>query len=258
MCGRYVSVADRAKLQQLYHAGGPGDGIELAPSWNVAPTSKVYAVMQHAGAVREVRAMRWGLVPAWWKPGVDPGTGKPRRMPSWHNARADRLAGAPSWRGPFAKHRAIIPAAGYYEWLAEQDADGNDIKQPYYVHPGDGLLSFAALYERWADPAKDPDDPDRWLWSTAIITHHATWLAGEMNERTPVILPADRIDAWLDPALTDKQQAQELISGIDYPLLQVRAVSTAVNRTGRGAARGPQLIEPVDGRGDAALRMAPV
>ncbi|MGK5681361.1 SOS response-associated peptidase [Actinoplanes sp. URMC 104] len=260
MCGRYASSARRPDLQQLYHADGPGDGVELAPSWNVAPTTKVYTVVQrHDGDrdVREVRAMRWGLVPFWFKPGTDPKTGKAKRMPSLHNARADRLATAPSWRGPFARHRAIIPATGYYEWLTGQDADGNAYKQPYYVHPAGGMLSFAGLYEKWADPDKDADDPDRWLWSAAIITHHATWLAGEMNERTPVILPPERIDAWLDPALTDKQAAHELITGIDYAPLQVRAVSTAVNKTGRGAARGPELIEPVDEQGDTVLQLQP-
>jgi putative SOS response-associated peptidase YedK len=262
MCGRYVSVARRAELLELYRATDGGDGMELAPSWNVAPTSRIYAVVERAqedgaGAVREVRAVRWGLVPAWWKPGTDPKTGKQKTMPSLHNARADRLASAPSWRGPFAKRRAVIPAAGYYEWLPGEDADGKPVKQPYYIHPADGVLSFAGLYELWADPAKDADDPERWLWSAAIITHHATWLAGAMNERTPVILPPDRIDAWLDPQQTDKDAVQQLIGGIDYEPLQVRAVSTAVNKTGRGASRGPELIEPVDQHGDKPLHLIP-
>jgi putative SOS response-associated peptidase YedK len=262
MCGRYVSMARRAELLEQYRATGLGDGKELAPSWNVAPTSKVYAVLERgrqdaAGTVREVRAVRWGLVPAWWKPGTDPKTGKAKTMPSLHNARADKVATAPSWRGPFAKRRAVIPAAGYYEWLSREDADGKPVKQPYYIHPADGLLSFAALYELWPDPAQDADNPDRWLWSAAIITHHATWLAGMMNDRTPVILPQDRIDAWLDPELTDKDAAQKLISGIEYEPLQVRAVSTAVNKTGRGASRGPELIEPLDDRGDQPLQLIP-
>jgi putative SOS response-associated peptidase YedK len=138
MCGRYVSVAHRADLQALYSAAGQGDGKELVPSYNVAPTSKVYAVLERgregdAGAERQVRAVRWGLVPAWWKPGIDPKTNKARTMPSLHNARADKVASAPSWRGPFAKRRAVIPAAGYYEWLPSEDADGNPFKQPYYI-----------------------------------------------------------------------------------------------------------------------------
>ncbi len=115
MCGRYVSVAQRADLLERYKATGPGGGKELAPSYNVAPTSKVYAVVERGRddeAVREVRAVRWGLVPVWWKPGLDPKTGKAKTMPSLHNARADRVTTAPSWRGPFAKRRAVIPAAG--------------------------------------------------------------------------------------------------------------------------------------------------
>jgi putative SOS response-associated peptidase YedK len=36
-----------------------------------------------------------------------------------------------------------------------------------------------------------------------------------MNDRTPVILPPDRIDAWLDPNLTDKDEAHKLISGMN-------------------------------------------
>jgi putative SOS response-associated peptidase YedK len=168
---------------------------------------------------------------------------------------ADRVATAPSWRGPLAKRRAVIPATGYYEWQPTEDADRKPFKQRYYIHPADGVLSFAGLYELWADPARDENDPDRWLWSAAIITHHATWLAGVMNDRTPVILPPDRIDAWLDPDLTDKNTVQKLISDIEYEPLQVRAVSTAVNKTGRGASKGPDLIEPLGDHADQPLQL---
>src|ERR1700742_23155 len=122
MCGRYVSVARLKELQEHYDAAGIGLGMELSPSYNVAPTSKIYAVVQRspedgAGAQRQVRAVRWGLVPAWWKPGADPKTGKQKTMPALHTARADKVRPAPWWRARFAKRRAIIPAAGYYEWL---------------------------------------------------------------------------------------------------------------------------------------------
>jgi putative SOS response-associated peptidase YedK len=106
-------------------------------------------------------------------------------------------------------------------------------------------------------PTKEEDNPDRWLWSATIITHHATWLAGVMNDRTPVILPPDRIDAWLDPQLTDKIAALKLISGIEYEPLQVRPVSTAVNKTGRGGSRGPELIEPIGEHADQPLQLVP-
>jgi putative SOS response-associated peptidase YedK len=57
----------RAELLEQYRASGPGDGKELAPSYNVAPTSKVYAVLERGqedetGAERQVRTVRWGLL----------------------------------------------------------------------------------------------------------------------------------------------------------------------------------------------------
>jgi SOS response associated peptidase (SRAP) len=58
------------------------------------------------------------------------------------------------------------------------------------------------------------------------------------RDRTPVILPPDRIDAWLDPDLTDKDEVRKLISGIEYEPLQVRPVSTAVST--RPAAAPPR------------------
>src|ERR1700753_3591162 len=140
MCGRYVSVARLKELQEHYQAAGAGDGIELAPSHNVAPTNKIYAVLQRgqadgADAQRQVRAVRWGLVPAWWKPGIDPKTSKQKTMPALHNARADKVTAAPSWRGPFARRRAIIPATGYHEWLSTKDGDGEPLKQPDHIQP---------------------------------------------------------------------------------------------------------------------------
>ena len=69
--------------------------------------------------------------------------------------------------------------------------------------------------------------------------------------------PPDRIDAWLDPHLTDKDAAQRLISGIEYAPLQVRAVSAAVNKTGRGASKGPELIEPLRDHADQPLQLIP-
>ena len=48
-----------------------------------------------------------------------------------------------------------------------------------------------------------------------------------------------------------------MIGEIEHEPLQVRAVSTAVNKTGRGAARGQELIEPLDGHGDRPLQLVP-
>jgi SOS response associated peptidase (SRAP) len=110
MCGRYVSVARVAELIEQYKATGPGDDKQLAPSYNVAPTNKVHAVLERdrpdgSGAMREIAALRWGLVPAWWQPGTDPKSGKAKTMPTLHNARSDR------WP-PRRRGRARSPSVG--------------------------------------------------------------------------------------------------------------------------------------------------
>src|ERR1700727_1241563 len=127
MCGRYVSVARLKELQEHYEAAGAGDGVELAPVHNVAPpnrSTRFCSAARRTGLRRSVRCGPCGGVDAWWKPGIDPKTSKQKTMPALHNARAGKVTAAPSWRGPFARRRAIIPAAGYYEWLPTQDADG--------------------------------------------------------------------------------------------------------------------------------------
>lgn len=42
-------------------------------------------------------------------------------------------------------------------------------------------------------------------------------------------MPRDRIDASLDPDLTDPAKVQQLLNGIDVPVLELRPVSTEVN-----------------------------
>jgi putative SOS response-associated peptidase YedK len=243
-----VSVQERADLVELYNATAVGQ--ELAPSYNVAPTTEVYAVLEHTDpnteeVDRQIRNLRWGLVPNWAK---DPTIGN-RLI----NARVETLAGKPSWRGPFRRQRAVIPAAGYYEWAPRQ-RDATVRKQPYYLHPTDpnGVLSFAGLYELWRDPSKDKSDPTRWLWTAVIITTDATGPAGDIHDRTPLILPPDRVNAWLDPTRTEPDQIYEVLDRIVLEPLAVRPVSTRVNRIG---ADGADLVEPLTEYLDEPLQL---
>ena len=169
------------------------------------------------------------------------------------NARVGTLADKPSWRGPFRGQRAAIPAAGYYEWAPRQ-RDAKVRKQPYYLHPIDptGVLSFAGLYELWRDPSKHKSDPARWWWTAVIITTGATGPAGDVHDRTPLILPRDRVDAWLDPSRTQPAQIYDVLDGIVLESLAVRPVSSRVNRVG---TEGPDLIEPLTEPHDEPLQV---
>ncbi|MFD8765036.1 SOS response-associated peptidase, partial [Streptomyces mirabilis] len=112
MCGRYVSTRSPEDLVQLFQVTDWRAEEALAPNWNVAPTNNVWAVLERmphdqtdATAVeRELRPLRWGLVPSWAK---DTKIGA--RM---INARVETVHEKPAYRRAFAKHRCLLPADG--------------------------------------------------------------------------------------------------------------------------------------------------
>lgn len=169
-------------------------------------------------------------------------------MPAWSkepkkigakliNARSETITSKPAFRRAAAHRRCLVPADGYYEWEAVEDG-----KQPYFLHFGDQVLAMAGLYELWPDPAKDADDPTRWLWTMTVLTTTATDAAGEIHDRSPVVLPAEMIDDWLNLELTDTGRVRDLLAAVPNPTLQPDPVSRKVNSVRNN---GPELLQPV-------------
>ncbi len=237
MCGRYVSVASNADLSDEFDVEET-IGELPPPSWNVAPTDPVPVIVQRrphgdddADPVRQLRTVRWGLVPSWSKAR----TGGAKMI----NARIETVTQKPAFKTAAARRRCLVPALGYYEW---QQADGG--KVPHFLHAPDGeLLAMAGLYELWRDPALGDDDPARWLWTCTIITQQATDLLGEIHDRNPVVVPPDLRAQWLDCSSGDVATAAALLELIPEARLEPYVVSSAV---GNVKNNGPELIEPVD------------
>jgi putative SOS response-associated peptidase YedK len=236
MCGRYANSASTANLYGLF---GVDEiiGEELEPSWNIAPTDEVRGIVARkprgadddAAQVKQLRTLRWGLVPSWSKTK----TGAARLI----NARQETVTVKPAFKTAAARRRCLLPADGYFEW--QKTADG---KIPYFLHaPDDSQLAFAGLYELWPDPALPDEDPHKWLWSCTVITRQATDTLGEIHDRCPVIVPADLRNAWLDCSSGDVGVARELLDRMPEPHLEPRIVSTAVNSVRND---GPELVEP--------------
>src|ERR1700689_3834331 len=143
MCGRFVSARKRLELLEEFAATRDAVPAEREPDYNVAPTKRIYAVLDRQDE-RELRLVRWGLVPSWAKDAA----GGARMI----NARAETVAVKPAFRGAFARRRCIIPADGYYEWQAAVDKADKKAKQPFYIYRSDGgILCFAGIYELWRD-----------------------------------------------------------------------------------------------------------
>jgi putative SOS response-associated peptidase YedK len=266
MCGRYASARKRAELLAEFRVERDRVPESLEPDYNVAPTRQVYAVLsrgsggsaerpgtqdgkaQRSGAAapdaraepaaaaqdvaRELRAVRWGLVPSWAKD-----ISISSRL---INARAETVDVKPSFRRAFVRRRCLLPADGYYEWIPVSEG-GRKRKQPYYIHPADGgVLAFAGLYELWRDKAYPDDHPSAWLWSAVIITTRAEDEVGHIHDRMPMVIDRDLWTEWLDPQNTSKADLLGLLAPAASNGLETYPVSMAVNSVRNN---GPQLIE---------------
>ena len=220
MCGRYASSRDARDLVDAFEVEQEPEQV-LPPSWNVAPTDPVYAVLARGGT-RSLRVLRWGLVPSWAKDAK----GAARLI----NARSETLTSKPAFRSAYARRRCLVPADGYYEW----QRDGAR-KQPWFLTSRDGApLAMAGLYEVWSR-----EDGER-LWTCTVITTEAADDLGHVHDRTPLLVPRADWQRWLDPEVEDP--GQELLVPATPGVLDAWPVSPAV---GNVRTNGPELVEPL-------------
>jgi putative SOS response-associated peptidase YedK len=194
MCGRYTLSTSIESLAEEFGIAGPLP--ELQPSYNVAPTQEVPAVVAGGGGGRRLEMLRWGLIPSW---ADEAGIGA--RM---INARSETVAEKPSFRRAFKERRCLIPADGFYEW---QKTNGG--KQPYYLRMKSGRpFAFAGLWESWNGDGNE-------IRSCTILTTNPNNIAREVHNRMPVILPPEVYEIWLDPDVREKEHLLSLLA--PYP-----------------------------------------
>jgi putative SOS response-associated peptidase YedK len=236
MCGRYAASRSPDDLVVEFEAVRAEGQPPLPADYNVAPTKDVYVVRHKkerdaegaltGGGHRELRAVRWGLVPSWAK---DVSVGN-RLL----NARVESLTDKPAFRAAARSRRCLVPADGWYEWARRLDSP---TKQPYFVTPQDGsVLAFAGLYEVWGR------GDDR-LYTCTVVTAPAVGALTEIHPRMPLVLPQERWTDWLD---TSREDVEDLAAPTPPELveaLELRPVSTRVNNV---ANNGRELEERVE------------
>jgi putative SOS response-associated peptidase YedK len=258
MCGRYAASRRPEDLRGLFGVEKWDPEETFAPDWNVAPTKEVPAVLSRQppdgsdGPVRQLRALRWGLVPSWSK--------TPEGAARMINARAETVHEKTSYRKAFAARRCILPADGYYEWvtdarerqLEEEGRKKRPRKQPYFVTPADGsVMALAGLYEFWRDRTLPDDHPRSWWVTCSVITTEAETAPlavppaegpaslADIHPRMPLMLTPDRWDDWLDPAHTDVEELRGLLAPPPAGLMRAYPVTTAVSNVRNN---GPELM----------------
>jgi putative SOS response-associated peptidase YedK len=276
MCGRFTvttkdtkSIADRFQVElekalaQGNRAGGDAapaaresakdgasDGGEAREKslpglgrFNVAPTQEILVVRSSPDEAeaeqgeREARLMRWGLLPVWAK---DLKVGY--RM---INAKTENLMTSKAY-GPLVgkfRHRCLIVADGFYEWMKAEDP--KQPRQPWrFTVDGGEPFAFAGLCTRkpWEDASERGVDPDGYLYSATIITTTPNAVVKPVHDRMPAILPSAEAEAaWLDPRLST-EEAIAMCGPLDPGRMAGAPANPALNKVGKGMAEGPELL----------------
>lgn len=144
-------------------------------------------VYTSAGGDREIRCLRWGLIPGW----VSGAEEADRISRMTHNARSETVAEKPSFEESFRSRRGLLPVKGFFEW---QHSSGS--KRPWYIfNPSLPIMSLAAIYDTWYDR-----DAERELSTFSILTTRANRLMSEIHntkKRMPVIIKPEDEERWL-------------------------------------------------------------
>ena len=211
MCGRFTLTASVDQLIDRFDIEFFLQEEEYNPSYNVAPSQSVLAVIND-GAHKRMGYLRWGLIPPWAK---DISVGY-----KMINARAETLIDKPSFRNAYKKKRCLIVADSFYEWKRID----SKTKIPMRIKlKSNELFSMAGLWENW----KSPDGKS--IYSCSVITTSPNELVQDIHDRMPVILKPEDEKYWLDPSITDTTKLHPLLKPLDHALMEAYEVSPLVN-----------------------------
>lgn len=180
MCGRYLLTSPIDAVRRTFRVDDAPPN--LAPRWNIAPTTACLAIRRDAAGGRRFAMLRWGLVPAWARDM----SGASRMI----NARGETVAEKPAYREALRKRRCLVPADGFYEWPEQ----GEDRRPVLFRLRDGGPFAFAGLWETW----RAPDGAA--IETFTIVNTEARGAMRLYHHRVPIVLDASAQDAWLDPA----------------------------------------------------------
>ena len=220
MCARYNLTSPPEAVRAYFGL----DAIDpFPPRYNIAPTQPVAIVRVAPDSRRELRLVRWGLIPGWVK--------DPRGRSLMINARAETAHDKPSFRGGIRHRRCLVPANGFYEWTGPPRR-----REPLlFRRAGAGVLALGAIAEHWlgADGSE--------LETMAILTVPANRTVGPVHDRMPLIIAPEHVARWLDCRSGETGSIADLLSPAADDLLERVEVSRDLNDASR---EGPALLVP--------------
>ncbi len=228
MCGRFSLTTPAAVIAELF--GIDLSMLELGPRYNIAPTQRSL-IVRDTGDGREGTMARWGFIPPWRKPGES--------GPEPINARSETAPTGRMFAPAVRRQRCIVPASGFYEW---QKVEGEKVKRPHNIVPTDAdVFALAGLWSRWAPADAEPVE------SFTVLTCAPNATMQPIHNRMPVILPADLVGQWLDPAIDDAETIAQMLRPAADNALRAYEVSRWVNTPSHDDERCAEPAHPLIG-----------
>ena len=176
MCGRYSLTSNAEALVSQFRVQTM---CRLTPRYNISPSQNCPVITQSDDNLREIRSMRWGLVPHWSK--------NLEKKLLLFNARSETINTKPSFKHSFRRRHCLVPADGYYEWITK-----GSCKTPYRITIKTApTFAFAGLWDVWQDHANA-------IYSFTILTTQACPQLQSIHHRMPVIIEPHHYSSWLE------------------------------------------------------------
>jgi putative SOS response-associated peptidase YedK len=225
MCGRIFAPMEPSVLAALLGTSNPMPN--FAPRFNLGPGQDALVVRHNPqDGARHLDPLFWGLIPPWAK------DVRKERKPI--NARAETIASSPLFKGAFARHRCLVPAAAFFEWrrLGDGSPGAAKRKQPYAVARADGqVMTLAGIW------SGHKDEGGAITRSFAIVTTEANSLMSGIHDRMPVVIEPADWPLWLGEAQGDPSR---LMHPAAQDVLRLWPVSPKVNNVRNNE---PDLLE---------------
>ena len=179
---------------------------------DIAPATRI-SIVTEAGGERQIKGAVWWLYLQQTATGMKP-HGKYFSVNSNHR----KLPQRPEYRSS----RCIVPATAFVE--------SQDGKRPHLLQPVDGsAIAFGGLWREWTDRQSGEI-----IYSASIITLPGHPALQQIHRKsTPLWLPAEAYDQWLDPQVTDTAVFADLL---------VPALRTDLSATPIDAARSKRPV----------------
>ena len=190
MCGRYFidDTMSAVALQEIIDSlNRHSNADQVKTSGEIFPTDTVPIIANNHAMSPSAFAMSWGYTLPDGKRII--------------NARSESAEQKPMFRDGMAQRRCIVPATNYFEW----ERSGKS-KTKYAIRPkADGVMYMAGIYRI---------EKGRPVFT--ILTRDPADSISFIHNRMPVLLPAEIVRDWINPAYKASEMLQEAITNVQY------------------------------------------